>query len=108
MAELDGVEMPAQEVVERRAWRVNGWPMVGVAFVLVGGSVVLFWVGLGQDLGAVIVVAVLVFLAGLIVGAGLTPVAPGRARVLQILGRYAGTLRTDGLRWVNPISQRRE
>ena len=32
----------------------------------------------------------------------------GRARVLQILGRYAGTIRTDGLRWVNPISTRRE
>ena len=48
------------------------------------------------------------FVVGVIVAAGLTPVAPGRARVLQILGRYAGTIRTDGLRWVNPIATRKE
>ena len=39
---------------------------------------------------------------------GLTAVSPGRARVLQILGRYGGTIRTNGLRWVNPISTRKE
>jgi regulator of protease activity HflC (stomatin/prohibitin superfamily) len=35
-------------------------------------------------------------------------VSPGRARVVQVLGRYSGTVRTNGLRWVNPISSRRE
>nr|WP_246281761.1 SPFH domain-containing protein [Fodinicola acaciae] len=34
---------------------------------------------------------------------GLTAVAPGEARVLQLFGRYAGTVRKDGLRWVNPF-----
>jgi regulator of protease activity HflC (stomatin/prohibitin superfamily) len=27
--------------------------------------------------------------------------------VVQLLGRYAGTIRTDGLRWVNPLTTRR-
>jgi regulator of protease activity HflC (stomatin/prohibitin superfamily) len=109
MAELDvAVEMPKPKVTERVAWALNGWPMAGLAFVLLVGAVVLFIIGLSRDQGVLTVVSVLIFLAGLIVAAGLTPVSPGRARVLQILGRYAGTLRTDGLRWVNPLSQRRE
>jgi regulator of protease activity HflC (stomatin/prohibitin superfamily) len=69
---------------------------------------VVFIAGAGQGSGVLITVGILVFLAGVIVAAGLTPVSPGRARVLQILGRYAGTIRTDGLRWVNPLATRKE
>lgn len=109
MTDLDvAVEMPAPKVTERVAREVNGWPMAALAFVLVVVGVVLFVVGIGAGRGAVIVISILVFLAGLVVAGGLTPVAPGRARVLQILGRYAGTIRTDGLRWVNPISTRKQ
>jgi regulator of protease activity HflC (stomatin/prohibitin superfamily) len=108
MAEVDvAVEMPAPKVTERVAGEITGWPMAGVAFVLVVAGVILFIVGVGQG-AALLVVSILIFLAGLIVAAGLTPVAPGRARVLQILGRYSGTIRIDGLRWVNPIATRRE
>jgi regulator of protease activity HflC (stomatin/prohibitin superfamily) len=53
-------------------------------------------------------VGIVLFVVALIVAGGLTPVAPGRARVVQLLGRYAGTIRTDGLRWVNPITARKE
>ncbi|MGW1344894.1 SPFH domain-containing protein [Kribbella sp. NPDC002412] len=109
MADLDvAVEMPAPKVTERTAREINGWPMAALAFALVVVGVVLFVLGIGGGQGAVVVISILVFLAGLIVAGGLTPVAPGRARVLQILGRYAGTIRTDGLRWVNPISTRKE
>jgi regulator of protease activity HflC (stomatin/prohibitin superfamily) len=38
---------------------------------------------------------------------GLTPVAPGQARVVQLLGRYVGTIRQNGLRWVNPLTTRK-
>ncbi len=109
MVELDvAVEMPKPKVTERVAREINGWPMAGLAFVLVVAGVVLFIVGAGQGAGALVVVSILIFLAGLIVAVGLTPVSPGRARVLQILGRYSGTIRTDGLRWVNPIATRKE
>jgi regulator of protease activity HflC (stomatin/prohibitin superfamily) len=39
---------------------------------------------------------------------GLNTVAPGEARVVQLFGRYRGTIRTDGLRWVNPLTTRRK
>jgi regulator of protease activity HflC (stomatin/prohibitin superfamily) len=37
---------------------------------------------------------------------GLTQVAPGQARVVQLLGRYTGSIRRTGLRWVNPFTTR--
>jgi regulator of protease activity HflC (stomatin/prohibitin superfamily) len=37
---------------------------------------------------------------------GLTPVAPGRAHVVQLFGRYQGTVRDQGLQWVNPFANR--
>ncbi|NUS56752.1 MAG: SPFH domain-containing protein, partial [Streptomycetaceae bacterium] len=55
-----------------------------------------------------VVAGSLLAVAGLAVSAGLTPVAPGEARVLQLLGRYKGTVRNDGLRWVNPLTERRK
>jgi regulator of protease activity HflC (stomatin/prohibitin superfamily) len=39
---------------------------------------------------------------------GLNMVAPGEARVVQLFGRYTGTIRDDGLRWVNPLTTRRK
>ncbi|TCC36744.1 SPFH domain-containing protein [Kribbella sindirgiensis] len=102
------VEMPAPKVTERVGRELNGWPIAALAFVLTVVGVLVFVVGAGNSNGVLITLGILVFLAALILAAGLTPVSPGRARVLQILGRYAGTIRTDGLRWVNPISSRRE
>jgi len=102
------VEMPKPKVTERSAGDLNGWPLLGVALVLIAAGIALFIVGVSGEHVALVVVAVVLFVAGSIVAAGLTPVSPGRARVLQVLGRYSGTIRTDGLRWVNPISIRTE
>ncbi|TDD44745.1 SPFH domain-containing protein [Kribbella antibiotica] len=109
MIDVEGVvEMPKPKVAERVAAEVNGWPMAGASFVLVVGGAALFSVGAANGAGVAIALGVVAFVIGAILAAGLTPVQPGKARVLQILGRYSGTLRTDGLRWVNPIATRRE
>ncbi|MGH3415866.1 MAG: SPFH domain-containing protein, partial [Actinocrinis sp.] len=47
-------------------------------------------------------------LCGVITLAGLTAVAPGQARVVSLFGRYKGTVRDTGLRWVNPFTRRRK
>jgi len=36
----------------------------------------------------------------------LTPVVPGQARVIQLFGKYRGTIRNPGLQWVNPFTHR--
>lgn len=102
------VEMPKPKVVERQARDLNGWPVVGLALALIVVGVVLFIWGLSAGLGAMVVISIVLSVAGSILAVGLTPVSPGRARVVQILGKYDGTIRMDGLRWVNPISTRKE
>ncbi|WP_433226267.1 SPFH domain-containing protein [Actinomadura formosensis] len=105
------VEMPRPKIAERAAADRGGWAMLGIALLLIaaGAAATLAGVAAGGSaaIAAGITAGVLSALAGLVIAAGLTPVAPGEARVLQLLGRYTGTVRTDGLRWVNPLTGRR-
>jgi regulator of protease activity HflC (stomatin/prohibitin superfamily) len=57
--------------------------------------------------GILIGVAIVVAICDSIAFRGLTPVQPGEARVVQLFGRYNGTVRTPGLCWVNPFTERR-
>ena len=102
--------MSDSQYAERIARGASGWPMLGVALVTVGVGVVvsLGTASFGGVTAAVVgTVGVLIVLGGVLLAAGLTAVAPGEARVVQLLGRYVGTVRTDGLRWVNPLTSRR-
>jgi regulator of protease activity HflC (stomatin/prohibitin superfamily) len=97
------VDMPRPQVSERPARGLPGWPMLGAVIVVLVVAVVLFTT---KDAVLVVVGLVLAAAAALTL-AGLTAVAPGQARVVQLLGRYAGTIRVDGLRWVNPLTTRK-
>ncbi|MGW0753864.1 SPFH domain-containing protein [Streptomyces sp. NPDC002587] len=55
---------------------------------------------------SLIAAGVLLVIAAVIAMSGLNTVAPGEARVVQLFGRYRGTIRADGLRWVNPLTSR--
>ncbi|WP_328357735.1 SPFH domain-containing protein [Streptomyces sp. NBC_00445] len=55
---------------------------------------------------ALIVGGIVVAIAAFLAMCGLNMVAPGEARVVQLFGRYRGTIRQDGLRWVNPLTSR--
>ncbi|MFE3786663.1 SPFH domain-containing protein [Streptomyces goshikiensis] len=55
---------------------------------------------------ALILGGILLVLAAIIAMSGLNTIAPGEARVVQLFGRYRGTIRADGLRWVNPLTSR--
>ncbi|WP_405731787.1 SPFH domain-containing protein [Streptomyces sp. NBC_00028] len=102
--------MPAPRVREFAAHSIGG----GVALLL--GLLGLF-AGAGMIAGAtavsstggkaaLIVGGILVALAAFLAMCGLNTVAPGEARVVQLFGRYRGTIRQDGLRWVNPFTSR--
>ncbi len=49
----------------------------------------------------------LIALAVLIAWAGLFMVNPNQAKVLQLFGRYVGTVKTQGLHWANPFFTKR-
>jgi len=93
---------PAAQITEHAATTLPGWPVTWGAIVGLGVGITLVAAGrpvLGGVGAAVIAAAV-------IMAGGLTPVAPGEARVVQLLGRYAGTIRAQGLQWVSPVTKR--
>ncbi|MFL1439599.1 SPFH domain-containing protein, partial [Nocardiopsis protaetiae] len=81
--------------------------LLAVVIVLVGAAVAgaPFLVE-AVPLVAALVVGGLIAVFGLFLMLGLTMVAPNEARVVQLFGRYVGSVRTDGLRWVNPLTER--
>ena len=104
------VEMPTPQVRERHTDGVAGVPMAGLLFLTLLVGVVLIVLGGSAGGGggvALVLGGVLVSVGSAFAARGLTAVAPGEARVVQLLGRYTGTIRADGLRWVNPFTQRR-
>ncbi|MFC4008111.1 SPFH domain-containing protein [Nonomuraea purpurea] len=108
------VDMPAPHTHERPVRTTSGFMMLWLATALILAGLALIAVAIGMlasGSGAngawLLVASCLMVLAGGILLCGLTAVAPGEARVVQLLGRYTGTLRTPGLQWVNPITLRR-
>jgi regulator of protease activity HflC (stomatin/prohibitin superfamily) len=60
----------------------------------------------GGVAAALITLGVLALIVGPLVLGGLAPVVPGQARVVQLFGKYRGTIREPGLQWVNPFTKR--
>ncbi|MFB4277024.1 MULTISPECIES: SPFH domain-containing protein [unclassified Nonomuraea] len=108
------VDMPAPHTSERPVRAANGFVMASVATALeligiagIVAGIVMLATGAGQGGLWVLLASCLVAVIGFVMFFGLTAVAPGEARVVQLLGRYVGTLRTPGFQWVNPITVRR-
>jgi regulator of protease activity HflC (stomatin/prohibitin superfamily) len=100
---------PSQPMRERTAWYRPGLLVLIVNLVLLAAAAVAFWQGAihaGAVKGVLIVVGILLALVVGFALRGLTIVAPGRARVVQLFGKYKGTIREPGMQWVNPFSDR--
>ena len=72
-------------------------------------AVILFWQGAvhaGALKAVLIVIGIVLAVVFFIVFRGITIVAPGRAHVVQLFGKYKGTIREPGMQWVNPFSDR--
>ncbi|OLF16634.1 SPFH domain-containing protein [Actinophytocola xanthii] len=119
MSQLESFEtpMPPPHIRERPAFGTGGMPMLGVAVLLELAGIALVLVGVldlvrgGEETTlpvALVVAGSVAILGGGVVGVGLIMVAPGEAQVIQFLGRYVGTVREDGLRWINPFTFRRK
>ncbi|MFJ9740382.1 SPFH domain-containing protein [Streptomyces sp. NPDC101166] len=107
---VDAPAMPAPRVHEFPARSVGGGLalmtgllglLAGVALILAGAAMTVTAAKAGLIVGGIVVA-----LAAFIAMCGLNMVAPGEARVVQLFGRYRGTIREDGLRWVNPFTSR--
>jgi len=101
---------PAQvPVAERQARSTRGVKVLVSGVVAVLAAVAVLWYSGRQTDGtktALIWAGVIVLIIAVPLLAGLTPVAPGQARVIQLFGKYRGTIREPGLQWVNPFTRR--
>jgi hypothetical protein len=93
---------------ERVISGLSGWTMVAILVAVPIACVAAIGALGGDDTPPIAAAAiVLLFVAGLIGWRGLTIVNPNTARVILLFGRYQGTIKTPGLRWVNPFTMRR-
>jgi hypothetical protein len=104
-----GPVLPSPQVTEYKA---RFWPglrmlVAGIAALLAGVAVLVLASRQGHGAAVALTLAgVLILIAGSLALRGLTPVVPGQARVVQLFGRYRGTIRDPGLQWVNPFTRR--
>ncbi|MBT3151539.1 SPFH domain-containing protein [Streptomyces sp. CHD11] len=102
--------MPAPRVRETPAHSIGGGLALtlGLAGLLAGTAMIISATAVAATgaKAALIAGGILIAIAAFLAMCGLNMVAPGEARVVQLFGRYRGTIRQDGLRWVNPFTSR--
>ena len=108
-----GQQPDSVQVAERHGWSAPGVRVLvaGIVMLLAGVVLLALGVSLGPDAAgpiALIWAAAVLIIAGYLALRGLTSVVAGEARVIQLFGRYRGTVRAPGLHWVNPFARRRK
>jgi hypothetical protein len=99
---------PNPAMPEHKAKYLPGIPMLVLGIAAIAAAIIVFWqagVHKGATAGLAILGAVLLA-AGILAVRGLTAVVPGRAHVVQLFGKYQGTIREPGLQWVNSFTNR--
>lgn len=84
---------------ERKGFSVNGIAFIGL--MLLQAALALYLFSSHTPVGFILGVA----LGGLLpfLAKGFFQVAPNEGQVQQLFGKYAGTVRAEGLRWTNPF-----
>src|SRR5262245_4672709 len=92
---------------EKEIKALSGWTMIVVLLGLIVLSSVMMVSTIRKE-DAVWVMAWVTVLVVSIVGLfGLTVVNPNEAKVVQLFGKYQGTLKSQGFQWINPLTSRR-
>jgi hypothetical protein len=103
-------EVAPQPLAERAAWSAH--PALGIlihaAVFIAGLEVLISWTGPGGDRAGRIALGVLLIVAAYVIAHGVISVVAGEATVVQVFGRYQGTVREPGMHFVNPMIRRRK
>lgn len=94
---------------EKPAWSISGYPIVGALLVWIAGLIYLLVTAINAGGGPGLIVPILVGgpISSFLIIAGFVMVQPKQSRVLVLFGAYNGTLKQEGLRWVNPFNNPR-
>ena len=85
----------------------SGWLSLLVLLFALALNIFLFVLGISSETAWMIIVSSVLFPFILFLLAGLFAIPPNEARVLQLFGRYIGTVHDPGLRYANPLYTKR-
>ena len=91
------------EIREQTRTVPSGWLALGVLIPAGLGAIALLVRGAATEQVPLILGAVVLELLTVFFLIGLFVVNPNQGRVLQLFGKYVGTVRDPGLRWANPF-----
>jgi regulator of protease activity HflC (stomatin/prohibitin superfamily) len=92
--------------LERRS--SNGYAAAALGIALIAGAVASFVLLAGAGGLPGLALRALVIVLGVLLLAGLYMLQPNEAAILTLFGGYAGTDRSEGLRWANPFYVKRK
>ncbi len=94
-------------LTEKEIRGLPGWLMILVLLAVAVFSVVMIISAIRAEAVPGLLFWILVLAVDLVCWAGLTVVNPNEAKVVQLFGVYRGSIKTQGLWWVNPLTSRR-
>jgi len=87
---------------------ISGWLALPVFIIVLVASTLKFIGAVQEPVDAwMVVLWVVVWIVDFTLMTGLFVVNPNEAKVLQLMGRYVGTVKAPGLRWANPFFTKR-
>ncbi len=86
---------------EKNIVPMNGYIMLLIFLILIASGVVLIRIG-------ILIPAILILVATFISLFGFVLVNPNSSRVLLLFGKYVGTIKKNGLFWVNPFYSKKK
>lgn len=89
--------------MERIVKPISGYLALLVAVISLILSIYLLIVGVNGEQGWLIGLAVFLFLAFCFIAKGIMIIHPNHSRVLNFFGKYVGTVKSNGLFFVNPL-----
>ena len=98
------------DIAERPAWSTGAGGAVAVvvlSVLLLVGSIALIATADETGADALGALGVLCILVGVVLMTGLAVISPGQTRVVQLFGRYIGTIRRTGLVFTVPFTVRK-
>jgi regulator of protease activity HflC (stomatin/prohibitin superfamily) len=88
--------------MEKIAKPVSGYLAVALSVILFIAAIFMFIAG-GDDNAGLSLFGALCFIASIFLGKGIIVVNPNHSRVLTFFGKYVGTVKENGLLFVNPF-----
>ncbi|KAF0143068.1 MAG: SPFH domain-containing protein [Ignavibacteriales bacterium] len=95
-------------ITEKDAKKTNGFFMLFVVLVIKALNTYLLVGAIQADEPIRLAFIIPIFIAALIMLAGLTVIQPNESRVLILFGKYSGTIRESGFWWVNPFTDKKK